>query len=141
MRNKAGALFLFLVTVIFSGCRTAPQLCFRQMCYALDVVSDPASRERGLMFRDQLPSKTGMLFVFDHEDIYPFWMKNVKFPIDILWLDADKCVVDIAANVPACMAGTCPVYTPTAKARYVLEIPAGDAEKNGIKAGDYFLGK
>ena len=90
------------------------------------------------MYRSGLKPGEGMLFVFDREDIYPFWMKNMSFAIDILWLDGDKRVVDIRSSVPPCTTDECAVYTPAAKAFYVLEIPAGDAERNKILPGVIF---
>jgi hypothetical protein len=73
-----------------------------------------------------------MLFVFDTPGRYGFWMKNMKFSIDILWLDSEETVVHIAENVPPCQDDTCPVLMPPSDARYVLEIPSGEAAKSGI---------
>ncbi len=93
-------------------------------------------RARGLMFRPELAEGRGMFFVFDQEDIYPFWMKNMSFAIDMLWLDKEQRVVFIRPNVPPCRAEECPVYTPAVKALCVLEIPAGAAARSGIRVGD-----
>ncbi len=122
---------------LVTGCQAATErMCLRQACYNVDVVNTDALRQRGLMFRENLPQGTGMFFVFDEALIYPFWMKNMKFPIDILWMDEAKAVVHLAASVPPCASESCPVYTPAAKAKYVLEIPSGDALKYGITVGD-----
>jgi uncharacterized membrane protein (UPF0127 family) len=111
-------------------------VCFRKACYAVDVMRTDAQRQQGLMFREGLGQGKGMFFVFDAEDVYPFWMKNMLFAIDILWLDKDKRVVYMAADVPPCRTDVCPVYTPSAKAMYVLEILAGDAARHAIHLGD-----
>ena len=119
------------------GCTSSGErVCLRDTCYAVDVMRTDAGRAQGLMYRKGLDQGRGMLFVFDQEDIYPFWMKNMLFAIDIVWLDQNKRVVHIEANVPPCSTDVCAVYTPSAKALYVLEIPAGDAARNGIGMGD-----
>lgn len=76
-----------------------------------------------------------MLFIFEENGVYPFWMKNVSFPIDILWLDDQKTVVHVGEDVPPCREAPCPVYSPGVPARYVLEVPAGDAKRYGLRSG------
>lgn len=87
-------------------------------------------RQRGLMFRDELGENQGMLFIFKSEGFYSFWMKNVNFSIDILWLNADKRIVHIEENVPPCKNEPCPSYTPDLPALYVLELKAGSVKEN-----------
>ena len=75
-----------------------------------------------------------MLFVFDKPDTYGFWMKDMHFSIDMIWLDENFRVVTVASDVPA---NSYPkTYHPTDKSLYVLETNAGYAEKNNIKVGD-----
>lgn len=93
-------------------------------------------REMGLMFREKVLPDQGMLFVFDREGIHAFWMKNTLVPLDMLWLDTDKRVIYIAADVPPCKEDPCPSYGPEIPARYVLELKAGEAASNGITIGD-----
>ncbi|MEI8012196.1 MAG: DUF192 domain-containing protein [Candidatus Omnitrophota bacterium] len=131
-------VFLLLALGACGGCGSSSKLCVKQACFAVEVVATDESREKGLMFRQGLKEGAGMLFVFDREDIYPFWMKNMRFPIDMLWLNRDKRVVDVKENVPACMADPCPVYTPSAMALYVLELPAGDARRHHVNPGIVF---
>lgn len=87
------------------------------------------------MHREKLDPGQGMLFVFEKEAVYPFWMKNMTFAIDILWIDANKKIVHVASRIPPCREDPCPVYSPHVEARYVLEIPAGDAQKQGLVVG------
>ena len=87
------------------------------------------------MFRGGLADNRGMLFLFPQENFYPFWMKNMRFPLDIIWIDKDKRIVDIKTDVPTCNQ-TCESLTPGDKALYVLEVNAGFAKKNEIKIGD-----
>jgi uncharacterized membrane protein (UPF0127 family) len=86
-------------------------------------------RMMGLMFRPSLPSERGLLFVFDDLDFHGIWMKNCRFPIDIVWLDEEHRVVHVAESVPPCKADPCPVYQPMKKAAYVVEINAGQARR------------
>lgn len=92
-----------------------------------------AEKERGLGGRESLASNTGMFFIFDHSDIYPFWMKDMKFPIDIIWLDENLYVVDVEINVPADSYPK--IFTPTHKSKYVLEVAAKISEKNHYTTG------
>lgn len=93
-------------------------------------------RAQGLMFRERIGSDQGMLFVFEEEGIYPFWMKNTLIPLDILWLGRDRRIVHIAADVPPCTAEPCPTYGPEIPASFVLELKAGEARARGLRPGD-----
>jgi len=93
-------------------------------------------RARGLMFREKVQPDQGMLFVFEREDVHAFWMKNTLVPLDMLWLDSDRRIVHIAADVPPCLADPCPSYGPGSPARYVLELRAGEAARHWLRAGD-----
>ncbi len=101
-----------------------------------ELAVTPAERERGLMFRDRLDADQGMLFIFEREEINSFWMLNMKFPIDILWLDKDKRVVHSEAAVPPCPKEPCPSYPTPHPALYVLELQSGCAAAHAIKLGD-----
>ena len=92
-------------------------------------------RAMGLMFRPSLPTDRGLLFVFDDMDFHGIWMKNCRFPIDIVWLDEERRVVHVAEAAPPCKAEPCPVYTPMKKAAYVVEINAGQARREKATLG------
>jgi uncharacterized protein len=66
-------------------------------------------------------------------------MKNMKISIDMLWLDARGAVVHVEAAVPPCEAEPCPSYRPLKAARYVLELPAGDAARLGLAPGAHVM--
>jgi uncharacterized protein len=100
-----------------------------------EVMVKDEDRAMGLMFRPSLPPDHGMLFVFDATDFHTIWMKNCKFPIDIVWLDDDHRVVDIAPSVPPCKVDPCPVYRPMRRARYVVEMNAGQAQREKVARG------
>ena len=98
-----------------------------------EVAASQNERERGLMYREELGEDAGMLFVFEKEDKYQFWMKNVNFPLDIIWVNKDMRVVDIQTAMPC--TEHCIEYTPDYPARYVLEVPAGFTAAHNIKTG------
>lgn len=112
------------VTVQFPG---APPL-------QAEVADEPAERERGLMFRAGLAPGEAMLFVFPDEQRWGFWMKNVQFPIDIVWLSANGTVVHVW-QAPPCLAEPCPIQEPPGPALYVVEVPAGFSANHSIVSG------
>jgi uncharacterized membrane protein (UPF0127 family) len=93
-------------------------------------------RQQGLMFRQDIRENQAMLFIFEEEGLHSFWMKNMRFPIDIIWLDKDKRIIHIEPKVPACQQDPCPSYSPGRPAKYVLELQSGCAEKHGLRLDD-----
>jgi uncharacterized membrane protein (UPF0127 family) len=104
--------------------------------FDVEVVSDDATRERGLMFRDSMPADHGMLFVFDAMQPRVFWMKNTRIPLDILYFDNNYKLVSVQQRVPPCRSDPCAQYPSSGPAQYVLELNAGVADKLGVKPGD-----
>jgi hypothetical protein len=100
-----------------------------------EVMIEQQDLGMGLMYRPSLAEDRGMLFVFPVVDFPGIWMKNCKFPIDIVWLDEQKRVVHLAESVPPCKAEPCPVYEPLRKAAYVVELNAGQARREQIALG------
>ncbi len=100
-----------------------------------ELVDTQEKRARGLMFRDQLATDKGMLFVFEEPGHWTFWMKNTKVALDILWLGADKRIVYVLENVPGCFQEPCLQYQPDTDAVYVLEVPAGSVKREKLKKG------
>lgn len=107
--------------------------------YKLLLAKTDEERQKGLSGRNNLANDTGMLFTFPKKDKYAFWMKDMKFPIDIIYIDGDK-VIDVFENVPAPVKdqqpSTLPVYRPAAPANYVLELNAKEVTAAKIKKGD-----
>jgi len=101
-----------------------------------ELAETDEERALGLMFRQEINPDQGMLFIFKEEGIYPFWMKNMKFSIDILWLDRGKRIIHIEENVPPCPEEPCPTYSHQLPAAYVLELKAGSVAKNQLKLLD-----
>lgn len=106
--------------------------------FQIEVATDDAARERGLMFRESMPDDHGMLFVFDRPAVQSFWMKNTHIPLDILYFDQDYKLVSMSQRTPPCLSAgnDCPAYPSAAPAQYVLELNAGIADKIGAKIGD-----
>lgn len=103
--------------------------------FVAEIVKTPWEQEQGLSGRKSLSENKAMLFVFPKEDYYHFWMKGMKFSIDILWINQGK-IVDIKEKAPVPATQYLEQYRPDAPAKYVLEIGAGLAEKYGFKVGD-----
>jgi uncharacterized membrane protein (UPF0127 family) len=101
-----------------------------------DIAATDEQRTKGLSVKDRLGENEAMLFVFDNEAEHSFWMKNMKFPIDIIWLDSDKTIVHIEHNLQPCSFELlCPTYKPNVESLYVLETVGGFAEKYDIVKG------
>jgi uncharacterized membrane protein (UPF0127 family) len=101
-----------------------------------DISATNEQWTKGLSFKESLAENEAMLFVFGNEAEHTFWMKDMKFPIDIIWIDSDKTIVHIEHNLQPCSSGIlCPTYKPNDGSLYVLETFGGFAEKYGIEKG------
>ena len=87
------------------------------------------------MYRESLPEKTGMLFLFDDKGGHRFWMKNTMIPLDMVWMDPEGKVLFVSADTPPCKADPCPSYGPESPAAMVLEIAGGKAAKEKVAVG------
>ena len=131
---------LFIITLLIFGlsacsAKGMKRACFGNVCIESEIADSQAERSRGLMLRKYLAPKQGMLFIFPEEDKHSFWMKNMKFPLDLIWIGGNKKVVDIKTYVSPC-GDTCESYSPLAKALYVLEVNAGFVKQYNVSAGD-----
>lgn len=99
------------------------------------VVSD-AARVRGLSGRPPLPSGHGMLFLFDASARQSMWMNEMRFPLDIVWLDETFTVVHVTKGAPPCSSkADCPSYSSIYKVLFAIEMRAGDADAYGFTVG------
>jgi len=103
--------------------------------YRLELALTPEDQAQGLMYRESLPPRAGMLFVFDQPAPHHFWMKNTMIPLDMIWLDDAGKVLFVSADTPPCKADPCPTYGPDSPAKQVLEIAGGKAQDEGVKVG------
>ncbi|HTX56003.1 MAG TPA: DUF192 domain-containing protein [Candidatus Acidoferrales bacterium] len=103
----------------------------------LQVAATDEERELGLMSVTYLPPHTGMVFVFDQDAPVEFWMKDTLVPLDMVFVAADGTVRSVASDVPVVSETTPDDQIPRREgiAKYVIELPAGEATKDGISAG------
>jgi len=100
----------------------------------VEIANDSASRTKGLSGRDSMSPIQGLLFVFDESDYYGVWMKDMNFPIDVIWIDEDFKVVGITE---ALLPESYPqVFEPPVPIRYFIETARYFPESFGIKVGD-----
>ena len=103
--------------------------------YAVELALTPEEQSQGLMFRESLPERAGMLFLFPEVAPHHFWMKNTMIPLDMVWMDASGKVLFVSADTPPCKADPCPTYGPDGPAQSVLEIAGGKAKAEGVAVG------
>ena len=103
-----------------------------------EVLVKDADLRRGMMFRDSLAPDRGMLFIHGAPGRYPYWMYQTRIPLDIIWLDRDRRIVEISADTPPCRteASQCPQYGGHKEALYVLVQGGSRATQYGLKVGD-----
>lgn len=99
--------------------------------YSLEVANNSAERTKGLSGRDGLGQQSGMLFAYDVTAKRCFWMKDMRFSIDIVWVDPQQKITHIQSRV----APSSYPQTYCADARYVIELPAGTAERHDLRVG------
>ena len=118
----------------------APVVTVGDTSFVVELAVTPAERSRGLSGHPPLADNEGMLFVFENEAKWTFWMKEMLFPLDMFWIDSGCVVVDITENAPKPEPGQAlqdlPRYFPKTLAQYVLEVNAGTAQRTGIGIGD-----
>jgi uncharacterized membrane protein (UPF0127 family) len=117
-------------------CAADTTVTLKKHTFTVEQANDPATQQRGLMFRDSMPADHGMLFNFSDEAPRVFWMKNCRMPLDILYFDKNYKLVSVQQRVPACRTDPCPQYPSEGPAQYVLELNAGMADKLGVTPGD-----
>lgn len=134
--------FLLTLTICFSlffvfFLKPKSYVLINGIQFTVDVAKTNDQKARGLNIYNKLPLTKGMVFPFEQENYYAFWMKDMKFPIDIIYIQNDK-VVDIFPSVPNPKnTKDNPVMVkPRSKANLVLEINAGLVRKYNFKIGD-----
>ena len=137
-------ILILVLSVIFSFYRNKIQMAqviINGHEFNVELAKTETEREKGLMGRTSLDINNGMLFIFDKSDVYSFWMKDTKMPLDIIWINYDPSnaraskIVEITTLNPQ-NGHDIPKYTPQNIANYVLEINAGTVARYGFKIGD-----
>lgn len=102
--------------------------------FLVEVIRDRQSLKKGLSHRESMPEENGMLFVLDVSQEHAFWMKGMRFPLDIIFMGGDMRITEILENLQPCEQ--CPIYFPKERPAYALEINAGLARKHGLSVND-----
>lgn len=142
-RFSARASFLILFLVLFLASCSAKSLPVKNLSIEksdgtfvevkAEIAEKEEERSRGFMFRKNIPDGTGMLFVFENDQILSFWMKNTPHPLSIAYIDYKGKIRDIFDMTPYSEA----TIVSTVSVRYALEVPQGWFEKSGVKKGDF----
>lgn len=104
---------------------------------SVDIASSTSAIMKGLSGSISLPENKGMLFIFNKAERYRFWMPDMNYSLDIIWIGSDMKIVDISKNVPPLLDKTKPVYyRPGLAAQYVLEVNAGWTDRNQVRVGN-----
>jgi len=137
-RIRARALALSsLLTTFSQACQAQPKVTIESakgdVGFQVEIAATPEKRERGLMYRRELPPDRGMLFIFPVEKVNSFWMKNTPIPLDMIFISRERKIVGIVQEtVPFSLDGR----SVSGPSQYVLEINGGLSRRYGFKAGD-----
>jgi len=139
IRNKIIIItitIIFLSFIAYNFWPNNPQVCINSHCYNVELAISDEEKSQGLMFRKYLKENSGMLFLYDSQDIYTFWMKNTLIPLDLIWINKDSEIVYIEHSATPCKNDSCPTYSSNIDSSSILEINAGQSIKNNFKIGD-----
>ena len=140
--SKKGILLSLLCIVLISflgwqlffgkdrSAHVSREVYIDEQVFQLEVADTDEERALGLGYRDSLCATCGMLFQFPEPGMYSFWMKGMRFPLDIIWLDGNRVVFIVRAVSPSSLE----LFTPPEPADAVLEVNAGLAKN--IERGD-----
>ncbi len=118
--------------------KKTPQAIINNHIFSLEIVKTDKEREIGLAKYKNIPQNFGMLFFFEKPDFHSFWMKNMKFPIDIIFIRNNKIVTIFKnASPPKSNNEFIPIYRTKELSDSVLEINAGLSDKYNFKTGDF----
>jgi uncharacterized membrane protein (UPF0127 family) len=104
-----------------------------RMQFAVELADTPEEIDQGLRFRKALQAEHGMLFITEEEEVQSFWMFDMLFPIDIIYIDEVKEIVYIAKSIETDLKEPVPALAP---AQYVLQVNSGLCDRYGISVGD-----
>lgn len=140
-RNKNYKIIgLILISLALTGCQkqasSITQTCFENNCLSVEIAQTSKEKTTGLMNHTKLQQDRAMLFVYDKPRQIGIWMKNMDFPIDILWLDENLDIVHFVKNAPPCQPDQqCQSYVNQIPAQYVLELSPGLIEQFSLELG------
>ena len=117
--------------------QNTPYIKIKDAVLHVELANNPEKQIKGLSGRDTLSANSGMLFIFEEEDYHGIWMPDMKFSIDIIWVDKNFRIVDMKEN--ATPESYPEVFKPENPALYVLEISSGSVKEYRIAIGDYLI--
>lgn len=125
---------LFLYAKISANATKLQEIQVGTHFFLVEVAQTSAEREKGLSGHHPLNSNQGMLFIYPTPGIYSFWMNEMRFAIDIVWISENKRIINITRNVsPTTYPQT---FKPPSPVQFVLEIPAGSADEYQLQIGN-----
>ncbi len=125
-------LLIFSYPFVFK--KPVTQIKIKNQIIKIELARTSDELTKGLSNRDFLDPNSGMLFIFPRTDIYKFWMKDTRIPLDIIWINHNQIVEMTSLNPP--IDNNIPEYSPKNPANYVLEVNAGFIKNHDIKIGD-----
>ena len=142
-RHHRPRLILLLATLLMTATVRAANPAVSHVTIAghrisVVIANTDAAREHGLMDRTHMAPNHGMLFMYPDAQPRYFWMKDTLIPLDILFFDAQRRLINISTDTPPCKTDPCPTYNSAAPAQYVLELNAGAVKRLGITTGEQF---
>ena len=136
MKDK---ILLVLLVVLISCAKVENKVCFKDKCFNVEIADNDEERSQGLSGQEKLVYDHGLLFIFPEASEYGFWMKQMNFAIDIIWINGNT-IVDIKENLQPVNWDTpdseLTIYYPQKPADKVLELLNGTCQKYNIKIGD-----
>ncbi len=145
--NKSPQLYLliFLILFLLMSCSSSQntvtvKTATDEVEIVVEIADSIDEQAFGLMHRTELAHDHGMLFVFEDEKQRIFWMKNTEIPLDILFIDQNRTIVDVKENFEQCISEDCEKYY-SLPAMYVLEVNAGFVEEYKIVLGNIVMFK
>lgn len=130
-------IFISLFGVSFAAAKfDRGRLIINGVEYSIEIAKTSRQRSQGLMFRESLDIRQGMLFVYPQSGNYRIWMKNTLIPLSVIWLDENETVIEVKI-LPPCKLDPCQSYGVSKPAKYIIEL---SSEVMGVKMGDIIRG-
>ncbi|MDB5160439.1 MAG: hypothetical protein JWO99_702 [Candidatus Saccharibacteria bacterium] len=133
---SAGVLLIVIgVALAANHFQTRQEVRLGTATFTVRLAETDFARKKGLSGVEKLDPNEGLLMVFGGDGRWGIWMKDMKIPLDIIWLDSNKKVIYIVTDASPSL-GTSKIFEPKDAARYVLEVRAGTTKSGAIKIGD-----
>lgn len=134
---RRGLALLLGAACLAAACAANPEraridLAVGPASYQVELALTEQEQQTGLMFRQKLGERQGMLFCFPYDDHRSFWMKNTLVPLSIAYISSQGVITEILDMEPQSLASVRSAFA----VRYALEVPQGSFGRNGVKVGD-----